>query len=112
MMKVVMQSFLIFILVVLMTMFVHAEDESNQQRGELLYSTSCGGCHASSIHWRELNLVTDWKSLKVQVTRWQAYSKLNWKEEDINDVALYLNANFYHFLNPESKKLSGNEYLE
>lgn len=80
-----------------------APDES---RGELLYSTHCNTCHNLQIHWREQKLATDWKSLKAQVNRWQAYAKLGWREEDIADVALYLNARYYKFSSTELKTLS------
>ncbi len=78
----------------------------DESRGELLYSTHCNTCHTLQIHWREQKLVTDWKSLKAQVSRWQAYAKLGWREEDIVDVALYLNARYYKFLNTELRSLS------
>jgi mono/diheme cytochrome c family protein len=83
-----------------------AEITPNEQRGELLYSTHCIACHNSTIHWREQRLVTDWKSLKAQVNRWQSYTKLGWREQDIVDVALYLNIHYYNFMSPEQKLLS------
>lgn len=83
--------------------YARAPDES---RGELLYSTHCNTCHSLQIHWREQKLATDWKSLKAQVNRWQAYAKLGWREEDIADVALYLNTRYYKFSSTELKTLS------
>lgn len=78
----------------------------DESRGELLYSTHCNTCHSLQIHWREQRLATDWKSLKAQVNRWQAYAKLGWREEDVADVALYLNTRYYKFLGAELKTLS------
>jgi hypothetical protein len=75
-------------------------------RGGLLYSTHCSTCHSSTIHWREQRLATDWKSLKFQVNRWQAYAKLGWTEEDIDDVVQYLNIHYYNFYTTEPKSLS------
>lgn len=69
----------------------------NESRGELLYSTQCGACHSAKIHWREHKSVTDWDSLKEVVYRWQSSIGLNWSEEEITDVARYLNAAYYHF---------------
>ena len=43
------------------------------------------------MHWRDKKLVTDWPSLKVQVRRWQGTAQLNWSDEDIDDVARFLN---------------------
>lgn len=83
-----------------------AEAPPNEARGGLLYSTHCSACHNSTIHWREQKLATDWKSLKTQVRLWQGYTKLRWSEEDINDVASYLNTHYYNFISPEQKALT------
>ena len=89
-----------------------AQIKEGEIRGELLYSEHCNACHTSKIHWRENKLATDWPSLKAQVRLWQANAGLGWSEEEISDVALYLNAVYYHFLAiskndfPEGKKPS------
>lgn len=70
-------------------------------RGELLYSTHCIACHSDKIHWREQKLVTDWKSLQSEVNRWQGISGLRWSNEDIADVARYLNAFYYRYPAPD-----------
>ena len=89
-----------------MNALVLAEALPNEARGGLLYSTHCSACHTSTIHWREQKLVTDWKSLKAQVNRWQRYTKLRWSEEDIVDVTSYLNTYYYNFISAEPKALS------
>jgi len=90
-----------------------AERAPSETRGELLYVTHCNGCHSSVIHWREKKLVTDWKSLKDQVNRWQSFIKLGWSEDDINDVAHYLNKQYYNLFNSASKPLSeGKEFKQ
>ncbi len=66
-------------------------------RGELLYATHCGTCHSEQMHWRVKKQATDWNSLKVQVRRWQGNASLNWSDDDIVEVARYLNARFYRF---------------
>ena len=88
-----------------MTPLAHARTP-DEPRGELLYSTHCNACHSLQIHWREQKLATDWKSLKAQVNRWQTYAKLGWRDEDVVDVALYLNTRYYKFLDAELKTLS------
>ncbi len=70
-------------------------------RGELLYSTNCLGCHAEQVHWRDKRLVRDWQSLISQVQHWQGFSQLGWSEDDIELVARYLNASYYHYVAPE-----------
>lgn len=74
--------------------WVHAQGAS---RGELLYSTHCITCHTEQMHWRAKTLATDWNNLKAQVRRWQGNASLGWSEEDIVEVARYLNARFYRF---------------
>jgi mono/diheme cytochrome c family protein len=66
-------------------------------RGELLYSTHCVACHAIEIHWREKKLVSNWSSLKMQVSRWQKTAAPGWGADEIEQVSLYLNATYYHF---------------
>ena len=66
-----------------------------QSRGELLYSTHCIACHTEQVHWRERKLVTDWASLRAQVWRWQADAALGWNDDDVAEVARYLNEEFY-----------------
>jgi mono/diheme cytochrome c family protein len=76
---------------------VAANAQPNISRAELLYSTHCISCHNDEIHWRDKLLATDWLSLKVQVRRWQGTTGLVWREDDITQVAHYLNATYYHY---------------
>ncbi|MEO8079563.1 MAG: hypothetical protein ABI641_03470 [Caldimonas sp.] len=69
-----------------------------QNRGELLYATHCGGCHTAHMHWRAGRAVTDWKSLRAEVHKWQFAASLAWSEDDVLDVARYLNDSIYHFV--------------
>jgi hypothetical protein len=78
-----------------------------KSRGELLYSTHCVACHTSQIHWREKKLATDWGRLTAQVRRWQANGGLNWTDDDITDVARYLNDLYYHYELPMKVVSSG-----
>jgi mono/diheme cytochrome c family protein len=66
-------------------------------RGELLYSVHCIACHTTKMHWREKKLAVDWPTLLKQVNRWQAFSELGWRQADIEEVARYLNALYYHY---------------
>jgi mono/diheme cytochrome c family protein len=75
-------------------------------RGELLYNTHCVACHTNKMHWRDQRLATDWKSLNVQVRRWENTIQLNWDDDDINNVASYLNLLYYQFQEPSRRKVS------
>ncbi|MDP2007542.1 MAG: cytochrome C [Rubrivivax sp.] len=74
-----------------------------QTRGELLYLTHCEACHTAQVHWRDDRQVVDWPSLRAQVRRWQSADRLAWPDDDIEAVAQYLNALFYHLPPPPSR---------
>jgi mono/diheme cytochrome c family protein len=65
------------------------------ERGGDLYHDYCNACHTAQVHWREKHLVKTWDDLRYQVTRWQQISGQNWSREEIDDVAAYLNRDFY-----------------
>jgi len=71
--------------------------------GALLYQTYCIACHDAQVHWRERKLATDWASLAAQVRRWQANSGLQWSDEEIDEVARYLNGTIYRFPVPKER---------
>lgn len=73
----------------------------NAIRGELLYSTHCIACHSTKIHWRENKLASDWSSLQSEVQRWQGIARLGWDNEDIENVARYLNTTYYRYPMPD-----------
>jgi mono/diheme cytochrome c family protein len=77
-----------------------AQSAAPSARGELLYSTHCIACHSREIHWRQKKLATDWASLEAQVRRWAGNAGLGWSDEEIADVARYLNAVDYRFAAP------------
>ena len=68
-----------------------------QSRGDLLYTTHCVACHTTEIHWRNKRIATDLTGVKFQLRRWQDASGLNWSEDDIEDVARYLNESIYRY---------------
>ncbi len=79
----------------------NAQTTNSFSRGELLYSTHCIGCHSTQIHWRDKKVAKNWVSLKAEVGRWQRASGLGWSEEDVTDVARYLNTQYYHVPAPD-----------
>jgi len=78
-----------------------AQPNPDATRGELLYAKHCFACHGKRIHWREKRLITDWKSLHSEVRRWQSIAGLGWSEQDIADVARYLNTLHYRYPAPD-----------
>ena len=75
-------------------------------RGELLYSTHCLSCHSTQLHWRDNQVAQNWFGLKAEVRRWQIATGLSWSEEDITEVATYLNTRFYQFPPSDAGRVS------
>jgi mono/diheme cytochrome c family protein len=82
-----------------------AQSPRTPTRGELLYTTHCIECHTAQMHWRDKKLATDWQSLLAQVQRWQALAGLQWTEDDVVEVARYLNDTIYR--HPQTSKRVG-----
>jgi mono/diheme cytochrome c family protein len=79
--------------------YAGAQPSRGATRGELLYSTHCITCHSTQVHWRDKKLATDWTRLQAEVRRWQEVSGLGWVDDDITEVARYLNVRYYHYPN-------------
>lgn len=77
--------------------------QNEAPRGALLYDNHCIACHSTQMHWRDQRLAKDWASLRALVRRWQGAAQLNWSEEEVDDVARYLNARFYRLPEPGAK---------
>lgn len=74
-----------------------AQSPSVPSRGELLYTTHCVSCHTTQMHWRDKLQAYDLNSLNFQVRRWQGNVGLGWSDDDIKEVARYLNDGFYGY---------------
>jgi mono/diheme cytochrome c family protein len=79
-------------------------------RGELLYTTYCIACHTAEVHWRQKTLAVDWASLNQQVRRWAGNAGLGWGDEEIVEVARYLNTVYYRFEAPSVTGLGHHEF--
>jgi len=66
-------------------------------RGALLYENHCTICHTSVVHLRENHIAQSSADVRAQVLRWSTHLKLDWSEEEINDVTQYLSGSYYHF---------------
>lgn len=78
-----------------------AQPAAAPSRGQALYELHCIGCHTTQMHWRANRRATDWASLRAQVRLWQGNNQLNWSDDDIDEVARFLNERFYRFKRPE-----------
>jgi mono/diheme cytochrome c family protein len=66
-------------------------------RGQALYETRCGACHERSVHRRESRVARDFAGLRAEVARWSATAGSEWRPEEIDLVAAYLNERYYKF---------------
>ena len=87
-----------------------AQPVMTASRGELLYATHCVTCHTTEVHWRQKKLAVDWTSLNQQVRRWAANAGLGWSDDDMVEVARYLNAVYYRFETPSVTGLGRHEF--
>jgi mono/diheme cytochrome c family protein len=79
-----------------------AQAAADAERGKALYETRCSACHASSVHQREARKAKSFDALRAQVQRWSAEVGGGWSDDEIDDVALYLNQRYYRFPCPQS----------
>ncbi len=89
-----MHNFAIIILFLALSGSAWAGDA---ERGKKLHDSQCIRCHDTKMYQREWRVVQDWKNLRGTVNHWQSQIKLKWAEADIDDVAAYLNQQFYFF---------------
>ena len=67
------------------------------ERAELLYEANCLSCHGSEIYTRDARMVESFDGLERQVQRCETALGLRWFDEEIKDVAAYLDHHFYKF---------------
>lgn len=73
------------------------EDMKKVEPGQLLYQNHCRVCHDSTVHIREKRQVRSIKDIAYWVQRWSTYLKLNWSNEQKQQVVKYLNQKYYQF---------------
>lgn len=72
-------------------------------RGQLLYENHCQDCHASTLHVQHNRRARTRAELSGWVARWSGERRLNWSNEDIDDVVDYLNRRFYRLPPPPAR---------
>jgi hypothetical protein len=66
-------------------------------RGKLLYETRCLGCHDKSVHNRAARKALSVADIKAQVRRWDDALGKAWRDDEVDDVAAYLNELYYKY---------------
>lgn len=94
------------IIVVLISLlsFVATAQALDLKRGKELHDQNCMSCHAgimggdaNTIYTRENRRIESYDALVRQVGRCKDNLGVSWPEEEVKDVAGYLNQQFYHF---------------
>ena len=70
---------------------------ANPDNGKTLVESNCNKCHDERVYTRPDRRVTTLAGLNKQVTRCERSLGLKWFDEEIADVAAYLNQTYYHF---------------
>ena len=65
--------------------------------GKALYEKNCTRCHSTEVFTREDRGIESLEGLKTRVKQCTGAAKVKWGDEDISNVADYLNKNFYKF---------------
>jgi mono/diheme cytochrome c family protein len=70
---------------------------ANLDNGKALVAGNCTKCHDDGVYKRPDHRVTTLDGLNQQVGRCEQALGLKWFDDDIADVAAYLNQTYYHF---------------
>ena len=65
------------------------------------HDTYCVACHDSNIYTRDGRLANDYDALRAQVVRWQSTIALNWSDEEVDRMAVWLAKRFYRIPCPD-----------
>ena len=76
---------------------IRATFAQDAARGQQLYETFCGSCHYERVHQRDRDrsLVRSLQDLDAQVRRWSAQTGKPMSQDDLVDIAAYLNRSHY-----------------
>ena len=85
---------LVLLMLLLFMLPVQAVDIEN---GKALHNENCLRCHNETIYTRENRLVNSYYELRTRIRDCELMSEAAWFDEEIDDVASYLNQAFYHF---------------
>lgn len=72
-------------------------DAADRERGSALYENHCTACHEDWVYKRVQRKVKSLDELRRRVAGWSEHAALNWKPEEIEDVVIYLDEEFYKF---------------
>jgi mono/diheme cytochrome c family protein len=65
------------------------------RRGWQLHDDTCTGCHGASMYSRPYHERNPYFTVRKQVEIWQEFVGMGWTQEQIADVAYYVQKRFY-----------------
>lgn len=73
------------------------------KRGKKLHDAHCISCHDSQLYTSKNRKISNYESLKTHVQTCATNLNKQWFEDEVADVAAYLNAEFYLFETQKAK---------
>ncbi len=89
-----MKPALTLFVLLLLPLSSQARDPAN---GAELHRQSCAGCHDTSVYTRQPRRVNSLPALGKQVRFCKNNLGITWFDDEVNDVILYLNRDYYRF---------------
>jgi len=76
---------------------------ADADRGRQLHEQQCTRCHDAGMYTRPKRMVSNFAELRERVQQCELAAELMWFEEDVDDVAAYLNRDYYRFTEDVAK---------
>lgn len=67
------------------------------ENGKALHDEGCLRCHNETKYTRKDRLINSFDELHKRIRNCELMTDMTWFDEEIDDVAAYLNEAFYHF---------------
>lgn len=91
------KSILFCSIVIATSLGASAQAAGNADNGKTLHDKNCSGCHKSEVYTRPDHKVKSLTALNDRIKFCESANKLAWTDQNIQDVAAYLDREFYKF---------------
>ena len=81
----------------LLTMIALPVQALDIDNGKSLHDENCVRCHNESVYTREKKMVNSFYELRKRIRDCELMAEAAWFDEEIDDVAAYLNQAYYRF---------------
>ncbi len=86
-----------FTLLIFIASLCTSVDAADVKNGDKLHADKCTKCHDSSIYTRANKRVKTLPKLGTQVRMCKNNLGITWFDDEVEDVTVFLNKNYYHF---------------